>query len=167
MSSILDALRKLEKEKTERGEMLSTAVAGEILRVDHCRRQRRWLLPAMLLVIVLLAVVSVVLLQVPDAPLPPPDPVAESTPRVQPAEAPSVLVPAVEAAARPGDLPVLSGIVYQAQRDARIAILNDLPTMEGADIAGYRLQEILPDRVVLTQQGRKYEVPLFTGQNEP
>jgi len=167
MSSILDALRKLEKEKTERGEVLSTAVAGDILRVDYCRRRRRWLLPTVLMVIVLLVVVAALLLHKSTVPIrlssegavPPPAPLSTV--------ASALNTSANVATSQPSDLPVLSGIVYQQQREARIAILNDLPTMEGADVAGYRLQEILPDRVVLLQGGHRFEVLFLDAVGTP
>lgn len=146
MSSILDALRKLEKEKTERGDGLSTAVAGDILRVEHCRQRRRWLLPLLWGAILLLTGAAFWLLWQPATPEQELPPAGKS--------------PAPLTASLPADLPLLSGIVYQNQRDARIAILNDLPTMEGADIAGYLLVEIHPDHVVLARAGQHYDLPL-------
>jgi len=161
MSSILDALRKLEQEKTERGEVLSTAVAGDILRNSACRHQRRWLLPTLIIAIILLLAAALFLIWRPQpAALP-----LASTAVATTGDAPAAAVPASspsvhQAPVLPSDLPILSGIVYQARRDARIAILNDLPTMEDAEVAGYRLREIRPDRVLLERDGRSYELPL-------
>jgi hypothetical protein len=174
MSSILDALRKLEKEKTERGVVLSTAVAGDILRLSPGRRQRHWLLPVVIFVVItlLLAVSLVVLLPptpeletvvtpLPVAPMPVviPPPATPMTP----VESLSPAAPSVSSL--PADLPVLSGIVYQSLRESRMAILNDLPVMEATDIAGYRLLEILPDRVILIRDGRQYVLRLSSARN--
>lgn len=55
---------------------------------------------------------------------------------------------------------VLSGIIYQDQPDARLAVVNELPVMAGTMIAGARVEEILRDRVRFSYQGRTIEVAL-------
>jgi len=49
----------------------------------------------------------------------------------------------------------LSGIVWQQDPAARMAIIDDLPVMVGTEISGAKVLEILPDRVVLTANGKK------------
>jgi general secretion pathway protein B len=181
MSSILDALRKLEKEKTERGEMLSTAVAGDILRTDHGRRRRQWLLPAFLFLILMLLLVAVLLLvSATQSPLPvslsvSPSP-APATPTtiVGPVTSPISDVPSVTrpvfvsppaVAVLPANLPVLTGIVYQSDRQSRIAILNDLPVMEATVIDGYHLQRINPDHVIVERDGQFYTLRMSPSNN--
>jgi general secretion pathway protein B len=44
-------------------------------------------------------------------------------------------------------------IAYQQQPSARLAVINDLPVMEGTDIEGAHVMEILPDRVRFSYQG--------------
>lgn len=47
----------------------------------------------------------------------------------------------------------LSGIAYQDDPEARVAVVNDLPVMKGTSIEGAMVQEILPDRVRLALPG--------------
>jgi general secretion pathway protein B len=49
----------------------------------------------------------------------------------------------------------LSGIVWQQDPATRMAIIDDLPVMVGTEISGAKVLEILPDRVVLTANGKK------------
>jgi general secretion pathway protein B len=55
---------------------------------------------------------------------------------------------------------VLSGIAFYAERDARLAVVNDLPVMEGTVIEGAVVEEILADRVRFSREGRAFEVVL-------
>jgi general secretion pathway protein B len=55
---------------------------------------------------------------------------------------------------------VLSGIVFQPDRQARLAVVNDLPVMEGTVIEGARVEEILADRVRFAWEGSTLEVGL-------
>lgn len=44
-------------------------------------------------------------------------------------------------------------IVYHEIPSSRLAVINDLPVMEGTDIMGVRIVEILPDRVQCSYRG--------------
>jgi hypothetical protein len=55
---------------------------------------------------------------------------------------------------------VVSGIAYQGDRGSRIAVVNDLPVMEGSLVGGARVEEILSDRVKFSRDGKLFEVPL-------
>lgn len=61
-----------------------------------------------------------------------------------------------------GPLPslVLMGIAFQDEREGRMAIVNDLPVMEGTMIEGARVVEISRDRVRFDFSGRSFEVIL-------
>jgi general secretion pathway protein B len=52
----------------------------------------------------------------------------------------------------------LSGIAWQEERDARLAIVDDLPIMEGTMIDGYLVEEILRDRVRFSRNGQIFEL---------
>ena len=166
MSSILEALKKLEKEKIHRDEV-STAIASDILRSGNKTKPPQWKLPLTIFVLVVIASVLVTFLLR--------EPAKTSTTQItntQPApvvkavipEAVQVAVVAAPPEASPDNLPHLSGIVYQQQKNARMAILNDLPVMEGTVIAGYTLQNIFPDRVVLTHNGQFFSISLDPAQ---
>lgn len=58
---------------------------------------------------------------------------------------------------------LLSGIAYQEERGARLAVVNDLPVMEGTMIEGARVEMIFKDRVRFVYAGRSFEV--FLGQS--
>jgi len=55
---------------------------------------------------------------------------------------------------------VVSGIVYQDDPDGRIAVVNDLPVMQGTPVAGAVVEEILSDRVRFSKDGESFEVQL-------
>jgi general secretion pathway protein B len=79
----------------------------------------------------------------PPAPLPSADP-APSAP-VETAAAPQLVV---------------SGIAYQPDPQGRLAVVNDLPVMQGTVIEGVSVEEILADRVVFSREGSRFEVTL-------
>lgn len=54
----------------------------------------------------------------------------------------------------------VSDIAFQAEREARLAIVNDLPVMEGTVIEGARVEEILADRVRFSRAGEMFEAGL-------
>lgn len=54
----------------------------------------------------------------------------------------------------------VSGIAFQTEREARLAVVNDLPVMEGTLIEGAQVEEILADRVRFAWKGRTFEVLL-------
>lgn len=156
MSSILEALKKLEKEKIHRNE-ISTAIASDILRSDKKTSSPQWHIPLALFVFVLF--VSGLTLFMTRTTIPAPVAATRLKPEVKPvavsiAKPVQVLVSQLSAA----ELPLLTGIVYQRQAEARMAILNDLPVMEGTIVAGFILQEIFPDHVLLTRSGKSFSL---------
>lgn len=54
----------------------------------------------------------------------------------------------------------LSGIAYRQNPAERIAILNDLPVMQGTSIEGAKVIDILSDRVVMQWQEQQFELRL-------
>jgi general secretion pathway protein B len=69
---------------------------------------------------------------------------------------------AVEKKEAAGRMPALklTGIAFQEDRAARLAVINDLPVMEGTMIEGARVMEISEDRVRFNYSGRNFEVLL-------
>jgi general secretion pathway protein B len=63
-------------------------------------------------------------------------------------------------ALRPNGAPLLklTGIAYREEATARLAIINDLPVMQGTMIEGAQLVEIRSDRVVLSWQGALFHL---------
>lgn len=55
---------------------------------------------------------------------------------------------------------IVTGIAYQQDREGRLAVVNELPVMEGTLIEGARIEEILEDRVRFVKDGRTFEVGL-------
>lgn len=60
---------------------------------------------------------------------------------------------------RPSGAPLLklTGIAYREKAVERIAIINDLPVMQGTAIEGAQIVEILPDRVVFSWKNHLFE----------
>jgi len=54
----------------------------------------------------------------------------------------------------------VSGIAWQKENTSRLAVVNGVPVIQGAVVAGARVDEILPDRVRFTQNRRSFEVLL-------
>lgn len=52
----------------------------------------------------------------------------------------------------------LTAIVFQAEREARIAVINELPVMEGSHVGDYMIMEIQADRVILSRSGAFFEL---------
>lgn len=160
MSSILEALKKLEKEKLHRDE-ISTAIASDILKSGRKKKTTAWHIPlALFLFVVAGGSAAMYLLSIQSAP----DADIKQPPIIVPSQEqtrPSTPMPRAEVATQsvqPPDLPLLSGIVFQQQAEARMAIINDLPVMEGTVIAGYTLQQILPDHVVLVRDKQSFSL---------
>jgi len=164
MSSILKALKKLESEKSQRDE-LSTAVASDILRSS--RRGRA----SSLSVIIAGVIVAVILVAMSGYFIATRVPNADRTaaPVAEPRVAQSPAIPAVQS--RPDraetvrsvpsiNLPELSGIVYQDNVESRLAVINDLPVMEGTLVEGFLVKSIQPDKVVISQNGTEYDLRL-------
>lgn len=53
---------------------------------------------------------------------------------------------------------VLTAIVFQPEREARIAVINELPVMEGSFVGEFKVEEIQIDRVILSHSGSHFEV---------
>lgn len=98
-------------------------------------------------------------LSVPAAPAPtsaaPREP--EST-SAAPVVAPSLPKPADQAPVPVRPSLVVSGIAFHDDPDARLAIVNDLPVMRGTSVEGAMVEEILPDRVRFSLDGKSFEV---------
>jgi general secretion pathway protein B len=166
MSSILKALKKLESDKPHRDE-LSTAVASDILRTSR-RRKKHIVLPVAVCCVAVVLITAGYFLAAKTIPVQPergaektasfPDkspvdtrsqqmPVVKSLPPVQTA-------PVVE------NLPRLSGIIYQSSPEDRLAIINDLPVMEGTLVADFEVRSIYPDRVILQRGNSEFTLSL-------
>jgi general secretion pathway protein B len=213
MSSILKALKRLERDKARRDED-NLDLARDILRGDGRRSgSPRWLLSLLVVLVVLLVLAVAVLLRprrdvstpadvssAPSAtvaaapavepliveeiidrrqPAPigvrtarnaaPPQvaalPVAVTTvPDPQPAKVPAPLLvpPQVEpVAATPSADTALavSAIIYNDDPSSRLAVINDLPVMEGTMIGSVRVEEILSDRVIFSRAGVRFAIP--------
>lgn len=89
-----------------------------------------------------------------------PAPKASATPKTL--VPPPAAKPAPVATAEPSAWPRLSvsGIAFQAEREARLAVVNDLPVMEGTLIEDVKVEEILADRVRFASEGGTIEVLL-------
>jgi hypothetical protein len=161
MSSILDALKKLEKGKIHR-DGISTAIVSDILRSGKKGTIPQWRLPLILFALAILVTTLMLFffrtdLQVPTAHPVSLPPVKIETKRVSEPVV-HTIQPIAATAPVPTSLPLLSGIVYQQQPQSRMVILNDLPVMEGTVVAGYTLHEIFPDHVILTRQGESFSL---------
>lgn len=105
-----------------------------------------------------------------ETPVPAPSslpPVLSISPASAPETPPSVVdipprqsLPLEPAAKTAGGLPYLrlSGIAFRQNPAERIAILNDLPVMQGTSIEGAQVIDILPDRVVMQWQGQEFQL---------
>lgn len=219
MSLILDALKKLDREKAAKRHG-TVDIASGILRQDRSKR-RLMVIPVAVVLFAAVAAVAVTYywtgvpfltpvavqtaptfpvpaVQTAPAPQPappaakqepaaepkpapaaepdrkqittPPPPAAETSRRI---ERPRVGPPsAVEPARAPeksgGDTAPggrsslkVSGIVWQEERPARRAFVNDVPVREGDTVQGAMVVEILPDLVRFSQGGKVFEVRLF------
>lgn len=84
-----------------------------------------------------------------------PAPAAVAAPEAQPAAAPQPV-----AAVAPRPALTVSAIAFQEGRESRLAVVNDLPVLEGTMLEGARVEEILPDRVRFSWQGETFEVTM-------
>lgn len=161
MSSILKALKKLESEKSQR-DQLSTAVASDILRSS---RQGRVRSISLIITVLIVAVVLIALSGYFFATY-----LFEAEQAKSVVAAPQVVrLPDAPAANRDvallksdvaANLPELSGIVYQEGADNRLAIINDLPVMEGTLVEGFLIKSIFPHKVVISRDGVSYDLRL-------
>ncbi|PLX98924.1 MAG: hypothetical protein C0623_10650 [Desulfuromonas sp.] len=164
MSSILKALKKLEGEKSQRDE-LSTAVASDILRSSRQRAKNRWFYALVAVIGVLVIAATGYYLGSRTGKITS-SPVADSIQNDSRPAQPTVVRQPKKVQANsssevaPTDLPRLSGIVYQADAENRLAIINDLPVMEGTLVEGYTVSAIGPGTVVLHKDGAEYRLEL-------
>lgn len=71
-----------------------------------------------------------------------------------PEQLPEESEPAVE---EPDPALAVERIIFHPEADARMAVVNGLPVMQGTDIEGATVEEILPDRVRFSRDGRMFE----------
>jgi len=213
MSLILDALKKLDREKAAKRHG-AVDIASGILLQEKARR-RRILVPIAAVLFTSIAAVAMVYywtgtpsptpvtvqttpaVQTVPAPQPVPpvamqEPAAEAkpaptaepekqqiaTPRPPAAEVPKPVerlrarTPAAQEPARapekstevsPADRSKfkVSGIVWQEERPARRAFVNDVPVREGDTVQGAKVVEIRPDHVRFSQGGKFFDIRLF------
>jgi general secretion pathway protein B len=202
MSIILDALKKLDREKVaKRGGTVN--IASGILLQERSRR-RLLSVPVMAVIFTALAAVVVTYYWTDTALSPPaeskpastsPAPAVQATPaapplppvaKQEPAAGP---VPPAAEAKKPVDTPrartpavmetvkapeknantaastrpalKVSGIVWQEERPARRAFVNEIRVREGDMIKDVKVVEILPNQVRFSQDGRVFDVRLF------
>lgn len=202
MSSILEALKKLEDEKAGRRSGVGN-IASKIVKDGRRPKQRPvWMLPASMAAVAATAALSTYIFMsvysasnkpgqivAPAAPqlaqpaavinrvLPPPPSThaarhatvfnALQRPQIEPrsAEKPA---PAPPPETRPS-LPALkvTGIGWQKGNADRLAIVNGRAVLEGAIVAGARVEEIFPDRVKFSFNDKTFEIPLgkISGEN--
>lgn len=181
MSSILKALRKVEDENAAMGGG-SVDLAHDILKRNYAKPQtNRWPIAVLLGCFGLIMVGAGVwlwssgsesqpqvikeqkaLLQLPAEV----SAVAEGEERssplqlgVQRIEALAIESPPAVSEA-PVEIPPLrvDEIVYHQDPDARLAVVNDLPVMEGTEIDGVRIEEIFSDGVRCLYQGVQFKI---------
>jgi hypothetical protein len=81
-----------------------------------------------------------------------------SSQRGQAVEIEKTPVPVQVLEPEPIDIPDLriDEIVYHQRPDSRLAVINDLPVMQGTDIDGAHVEEILSDRVRFSFKGVRF-----------
>jgi type II secretory pathway component PulC len=89
---------------------------------------------------------------------PPPAADVPSSPGDNSPPAPAAAVPRVSESAVDIGLTV-SAIVFSDDPAARLAVVNELPVMEGTMIGDSRVEEIRADRVIFTRGGMRFAVP--------
>lgn len=163
MSSILKALKKLESEKSQRDE-LSTAVASDILRSSRNQTTHTALKIAGVVATVILIAAAGYYLALKTMHVQP-ETISSTKPlEQQPHVDKKVSAPSstadVTATVPSQKLPRLSGIVYQQDPQSRLAIINDLPVMEGTLVEDFEVKTIYPDRVILFKNRTEFTLPL-------
>lgn len=183
MSSILKALRKLEDEKSSLGEGNVDLARDILKRNYAARKTVSLWLPMVMAAMFLVAggsaawwyfgflttpqqqlpAVKMASPVVTIEKLPDPEPIVpviipeavETHPKPIDRPATSVDNKVVKTLPPPIDIPLLrvDEIVFQQQPSARLAVINDLPVMEGTDIDGARVVEIMPGSVRFSIRG--------------
>lgn len=102
------------------------------------------------------------------SPVPATEQQATPVPRPAPSAAPYQKSPAATPPAPAPATPLLSvsGIAWQKDSTARLAMVNGLSVTEGAMVEGARVEEILPDRVRFSFDRRDFDVPLGKSSKE-
>jgi general secretion pathway protein B len=218
MSSILEALKKLEDEKAARRSGAGN-IAGKVVKAGRRPKQRPvWMLPASMAAVAAIATLATymimggfstrinpvqpapqaptrqpqqaapqaaapvplpalppaavpkrVLPPAPSSPVPRPPALTDAPPRqrVEPRDTGKPSAPPLPAP-QPG-LPALkvTGIGWQKDNAERLAIVNGRAVSEGAVVEGARVEEIFPDRVRFSFNGKTFEIPLgkISGEN--
>lgn len=80
----------------------------------------------------------------------------KSTEQGLPTPTQAVSAPAIQSAIVIPDL-FVEEIVHKSDRAARLAVVNELPVMEGTDIEGATVVEIFPDRVRFSFKGIQFD----------
>lgn len=187
MSLILDALKKMEQDKARR-QTKSMELGPAILHEHTPVPASRWRTPTLLACAVVTTAISMYLFMasgsgnnpeptvepapvVQAAPAPPPvepaltptvEPIETTPPAAQtpaPIAAPPVIPvppPSVTATASP-DL-LVNGIAWQEERSRRRAVVNGILLAEGDTVAGFRIKQIHPEKVIFTSGGHSLEI---------
>ena len=218
MSLILDALKKLDRDKTAKRQGALNIASGILLQERSKRRLMLAPVAAVLFTAVAAVAVTYYWTGTPSLPpevsqpaatgstpavqaapaVPPVPPVVQQEPTVEPKPGPSaepgkqqtatpppptaevkkpveksrtrtpaavepVRAPEKNGDAAPSVRPALkvSGIVWQEDRPARRAFVNDVPVREGDMIKDVKVVEILPNNVRFSQDGKVFDVRLF------
>ena len=188
MSLILDALKKMEQDKSRR-QTKSMELGPAILHERTPAPASRWRTPTLLACAVVTTAISMYLFMtsgsgnspnptVEPAPIaqavPAPPPVEPALPptvgRTEPAPVPASQTPAPIAAppvmpatppsvtaTAPSDL-VVNGIAWQEERSGRRAVVNGILVAEGSIVAGFRVRQIHPDKVIFNAGNHNLEI---------
>jgi general secretion pathway protein B len=55
---------------------------------------------------------------------------------------------------------IISGIAWQSDSASRIAVVNGTPVLEGSSVGGVKVEQIFPDRVKFSQEGKSFEISI-------
>ena len=61
-------------------------------------------------------------------------------------------------------MPPVTGIAWQNESSSNAAIINGRSVQAGGTVDGYKVEQILEDKVIFSGSGGKLEVPLSAGQ---
>lgn len=60
----------------------------------------------------------------------------------------------------------VNGIAWQKDSASRIAVVNGMPVSEGGTVQGTKVEEIFPDRIRFSHNGKQFEVPFGKGEHQ-
>jgi general secretion pathway protein B len=60
----------------------------------------------------------------------------------------------------------INGIAWQQDSAARIAVVNGVPVSEGSSVQGMKVEEIFPDRIRFSHNGKPFEAPFGKGEHQ-